>query len=205
MRPLVTVWSFGSSDIAGRIDPRVSFCRLALTEKNLCHFLFILTRYFQSRLQFHAFFELCEISSFYWMKFPLCLLLCSLSTECGSVFVDLACTSLSASFASVWWNFHAFFCFSQARLLSARYLQHLTWRLRCRLLEVGLRYVAASHRLGHLHQYWHLCCKSTTVLCATLIDKKFQVSLFHLGYLSFRTGGANSAAFLTEIPRSLCN
>ena len=34
---LVTAWSFGSSDIAGRIDPRASFCLLALTEK-LCHF-----------------------------------------------------------------------------------------------------------------------------------------------------------------------
>ena len=28
---------FGSSHVAGRIDPHVSFCRLALTE-NLCHF-----------------------------------------------------------------------------------------------------------------------------------------------------------------------
>ena len=35
--PLVTGWCFGSSDIAGRIDPRVSFCRLvSFTKKNLC-------------------------------------------------------------------------------------------------------------------------------------------------------------------------
>ena len=35
--PLVTAWFFVSSDIAGRIDPPVSFCLLALTE-SLCHF-----------------------------------------------------------------------------------------------------------------------------------------------------------------------
>ena len=55
------------------------------------------------------------------MKFPLCLLLCSLSTECGSVFVDLACTSLSASFASFWWNFHALFLFvSRSSVVGSR-------------------------------------------------------------------------------------
>ena len=41
----------------------------------------------------------------------------------------------------------------------ARDPQHRTWRLRCCLLEVGLRRgldLAASHRLDHLYLSWHL-------------------------------------------------
>ena len=57
------------------------------------------------------------------------------------------------------------FTFSRARLLSARDLQHRTWRprwvcrLRCCLLQVGRRHVldlAASHRQGHLCLSLHL-------------------------------------------------
>ena len=40
---------FGSSDIAGRIDPRVSFCHLVLTEK-YCILSLSHTRYFPSRV-----------------------------------------------------------------------------------------------------------------------------------------------------------
>ena len=39
----VTGWSSGSSDVAGRIDPRVSFCRLALCFSCHCHTLFPFT------------------------------------------------------------------------------------------------------------------------------------------------------------------
>ena len=41
-------WSFDSSDTAGRIYPRVSFCRLALLK--IFVYLVIVTRYFPSRV-----------------------------------------------------------------------------------------------------------------------------------------------------------
>ena len=139
------------------------------------------------------------------MRFLLYLLLCSLSAECGSVFVDLALylavgrlclggafllsylsrasstsgTDSSAAYPCCVELFHApSFSFSQARLLSARDLQHRTWRpallsarglhhcirrLSCGLLEDGHRHVldlAASHRLGHLClllHWWSHC------------------------------------------------
>ena len=118
-----------------------------------------------------------------------------LSAECGSVFADLALYLTVGGLASVElsyslttlvlqarlapmprlpildvWTFSR--SLSQARLLSARDLQHRTWRLSCCLLEVGRRHVpdlAASHRLGSSVPVF--CTYGvTTVFCATLIS-----------------------------------
>ena len=86
-------------------------------------------------------------------------------------------TDSSAAYPSCLELFHALFL-SQARLLSARDLQHLTWRLSCSLLEVGLRYVldlAASHRLGHLCLLLHLWSH-----CSFLRDLDLSLKLFDI-------------------------
>ena len=102
--------------------------------------------------------------SFCWMRnsvfsFLFCLLPCTVFLLNAAVFADLALYLAVCGLASVELSCSlTSLSLSQARLLSARDLQHRTWRQRC-LLEVGLRYVldlAASHHLGHLCLSLHL-------------------------------------------------
>ena len=72
-----------------------------------------------------------------------------------------------------------FLFLSQARLLSARDLQHLTWRLSCCLLEVGHRNVldlAASDRLGHLCFSWHVWSRCSFLRNFDLFLKLFVIT-----------------------------
>ena len=72
------------------------------------------------------------VPSFCWMRFPLYLLLCG-RLCCG--FVPRCRRALPRSGGAFLLSFSL--SLFQARLLSARDLQHLTWLLRGCLLEVG--------------------------------------------------------------------